>query len=446
MKNFKLEPMVVAHTKTYTVKSVPDGVLVAGFEEITLTMVAKGYAQCTIVSYIGALARYLDFIVEYVICFLALGLKPEGISYENIMNLFFESLTVGSNSDDPCVKAVCENINRRVVKRRTVNVYRSALKIAFEISDKFSIALDGQIREASGHLEEVSGIGFKYQSYSPMSGFSIQQLHRRSFLAGCIAGGVKSSLKNLLPKYYRGSAKHYVGELRISLEKLVEVLPTITNIRDRCLLTLLAAGGERISEALQTLSIDLDEVEGIVRAIDPRDRHAVYYEMGMTPVEVNSLRWKGRKNSKVFLIPPFDSMFWKYYGELLESDKYPSVDLNGQWITHKFVFMVAKGRTRGRPLALASEGLIRKTFKRLLKKVGITDVSPHDIRHCYVTFLIHDAPHSEGKGFGIDVASDLVAHVNLESTLAYDHIDREAVRTAIELGYAALGFHPEILK
>jgi len=187
-------------------------------------------------------------------------------------------------------------------------------------------------------------------------------------------------------------------------------------------------------------------VLGVVKAVDPSERPTVYYEMGLSPREVKSLKWKGRKNDAVFLTPPFDKMFWDYYAQLLVSDKYPLFDADGRWITHKFVFRVTKGKTVGRPLALASEGLVRKMFKRLLRTYGVTDVSPHDIRHCYVTYLSNEVPCGDYRGLGVETVSSLVSHVKLESTLVYEHVDRVSIRADIEEGYAKIGFHPEVLK
>jgi len=445
MKNFRLVPTVIKHVKTYMIESIPDRIKVSGVEEYCTALIAKGCARLTVNTYVAALARYLDFIVEYVICSLLLGKRAGDMNYEEILHIFFESLSVGHHSDDVVMKTVCVNLSRQVVKRRTINIYRSALKAAFEVADKFSNNSTSKIM-LLGRGSVSSSVGFEYQKTSAFSHAGLNRLHQSSFLAGCICGGVKITHTNLLPKYYRGSGRHYVGELRLNFDKLLEILPGIKNIRDRCLLTLLAAGGERVSEAIQTLSLDVDSDDGIVRAIDPSDRPATYYEMGLSPSEVKSLRWKGRKNSAVFLIPPFDKMFWDYYAELLVSDKYPLFDANGRWVTHKFIFRVLKGKTLGQPLALASEGLIRKMFKRLLSKYKIANVSPHDIRHCYVTFLTHEVPVGDSRGLGVETVSELVSHVKLESTLAYDHVDQVAVRAEIENGYAQIGYHPVMLK
>ncbi len=439
MKNFRLVPTTVDHVDTHTIESVPDGVEVSGSREYCRSLMSKGYARLTVNTYVAALARYLDFIVEYVICSVLLGLKADGISYEDLVRVFFESLTVGCYSDDPVASRVCENLSRKVVKRRTVNIYRSALKSAFQVADKFL----SNSCEAHG---AANGTGFEYIRKSEIGWAEMQRVNKSSFLAGCISGGIKTTLVNLLPKYYRGSARHRIGELRVSFDKLVEVLPKIKNVRDRCLFVLLAAGGERVSEALQTLSIDIDSEQGIVRAIDPSNRPAAYYEMGLSPSDVKSLRWKGRKSDAVFLAPPFDKMFWDCYAELLVSDKYPLFDAHGRWVTHKFVFRVTKGKSLGMPLALASEGLIRKTFKRLLEKHGIVDVSPHDIRHCYVTYLSQEIPVGNARGLGLETVSELVSHVNIESTMVYEHVNRVAILNDIEKGYAEIGYHPEMLK
>lgn len=441
MQNFSVVRAVVASVETYLIDSVPDGVCVAGVTEYNRMLISKGRSSNTIKTYVRALAKYLDFVVEYIKCAVRLGVYGRGVSFERILHYFFESLSVGYHSDDPCLSMVCRNLKRKVVKRRTINIYRSALRAAFAISDKFVYDYEAVVNLSSFGREKNQGIGFVYQGKYTANDFEISRLNRTSYLAGCISGGVKNDFINLLPKYYRGSSRHYVGELRLCFKKFAEVIPTFSNLRDRCLLALLAAGGMRISEALQMLSIDIDVDNKKIRAVDPNNRLAMYYEMGLTPVEVSSLRWKGRKGSDVFLIPPFESLFWRYYSELLVSDKFPQVDANGKWITHKFIFMVAKGATKGRPLILASEGMIRKSFKRILKAFGVDNVSPHDIRHCYVSFLSNEVVNSNGRGLGLEVASDLVGHVNIESTKNYDHLDRVAIKSEIELGYIDMEYY-----
>ncbi|MBB3271770.1 integrase [Pseudomonas sp. OG7] len=439
MKNFLLARCVVAGVNCFAIETKVGRVKVNGVEQTNRTMISGGLAELTVKTYISALAKYLDFVVEYISCLLLFGSSSAGVDFEYILDKFFESLSVGGYSEDQVLAETCRRLNKRPVKRRTINVYRSALLMVFQVADKYEDAEVSLFGLDSGFEP------FKFTRRVKLKGYEISRLESESFLAGCIRGSVSSRLVNQLPKYYRGSAKHFVGELRLKREDVLRAIPLIKNLRDRCVITLLAAGGMRISECLQLLQRDIDTKKLKVFLRDPRDRLAVYYEMGLSVTQVNSLRWKGRSRPEVFMVEPFATMFWRYYAEYLVSKDYPIFDANGLWIAHEFVFCLQKGRTKGLPLCFGDEGLIRKSFKRLFEKVGVECVAPHDLRHCYVSFVANELETPQGKGEGVEKTSKIVGHVNPASTAVYDHFNQDELTGRAEEAYRNIGYHPEML-
>lgn len=368
-----------------------------------------GSATNTIKTYCRCVASYIDFALETK---RSVGL---GWDADEIVIKYFMCLYSGEYSNDSDVRNLSSELGIKPHSDAGIIVYRSALARFFSEMQKLVV-------QGIDYLPLVGGV-----DCVPKAPVLVQKITGRaeqerrmeeSVLAGCIRERSNisievTSLPELAPKgkVQRPELDHLPGYLDFEINIL-----QVNNLRDKCLYALLLASGCRISEALQTLTDDIDLKEGRVYFRNPRRRRVTYYEMGLSPQDVRSLSFKGRLMARAYLVEPYSRIFWMAYSNLLQSERYmPTIDVRGFYVTHRFVFRSISGESKGRPLCLSCNwSNIERDFKKSMRGVK-GDVRVHVLRHCYVTYL------SQDLGMDIERVRDLVGHISLSSTEKYDH-------------------------
>ena len=447
MKNFRYKKVVIAGQSIDVLESL-EGEVIECVVEYARRLFSSNAPVGTVDTYTPCVCKYLDFTVECMAVMSTLNI--EGLSKYSVVELYFQALSFGCESELEVVQVLVERLGWKISSSATMKIHRSALALFFQLSEKSvesSLAavdfdecgrlIAGSTTTLISHVPEVSDFDYKRK------GWGSRRVN--SYLAECIAGGVGIKALNFIPQYFVGGSSRNVGELKLNVDDVVRMIEQTRNIRDRVYYSLLAAGGARISETLQVLISDIDAKNKVVYIHDPRDRKKVYLDMGLSMSQVNSLRFKGRANQQLTLIEPFATMFWDSLPTLLSSPQLPCIDSCGFYISHNFLFCVSRGPTKGMPLCLVDQSPILRTFKANLKKVGVCIGAQHDIRHMHISYLCNDIPTDDGKGLGVEKTSSYVGHINIESTEIYNHVDSSSALKAAEDFYIVNGYYEHIL-
>lgn len=419
MKNFKLVKVMISDTCGYTLVSTSDFVEVLAIRVFAEKLISAGSPINTVKLYCQCAARYLDFAVEF-----ASGkyqIEDNRSIYSNsAIHIFFQILSLGGSSSDDGAKNLAVNLRLGPCKRSTVSIYRAALHKFFSLLGKYDGALCSVV--VGERARDLSFFPSSLNGKRKISPFEMRQRKLNSVLAGCISGGSLYVESNDFPRYSQGRNGFTYSDGQFAVfEDLHNVLRNIKNIRDKCLFYFIAASGCRVSEALQLLTDDVDVLAREVYIRDPRNRTLLYYQMNISANLVRSLSYKGRSTPQAYLLEPYASLFWQSYQELLRSSVcMPLHDSKGYYIEHRFIFRVMMGGCKGRPLCFSDN---YSNITRVLKSAffeSCDDMTPHKIRHSYVSYLCNDAPYKGGTGAGVDVAMGLVGHLSKKSTEKYN--------------------------
>jgi len=87
-------------------------------------------------------------------------------------------------------------------------------------------------------------------------------------------------------------------------------------------------------------------------------------------------------------------------------------------ISHRFLFLVLKGPTRGGPLSRAG---LRTVFRYHRKRVGVAAAHPHRFRHTFASDMVR-------AGISLPTLMRLMGHTNIEMTLRYVNLSAEDIR------------------
>ena len=437
MKNFRFVKKTIAGQIVLGLVS-NDGEVIECVEGFAKKLFSLNSSTNTVLTYTKSVAKYLDAAVE---CMCEMEKADyKNVEHINIMDVFFQALSIGVDSECALVRKVTKSLSIQPATPRSYSIYKSALTLFCEFSDK-------QVDELPGAEDGLVVLQFPNEK-EPVVTFKQRGWYKRkvnSYLSECISGGVGVKQLNNIPSYFVGSASRTLGPLKLNTDDISRLINATESIRDKTYYALLGAGGARISETLQVIRDDIDEDSRTVRIVNPKTRRAKYLKMGLTLSEVNSLSYKGRTLENLTMIEPFATMFWEFYSKLLVSPELPVMDCRGSYITHQFVFCVYKGETKGKPLCLVDQSPILRTFKKNLKKVKSDVACQHDVRHMHVSYLCNDIPTRTGKGLGVKKTSSIVGHINIESTERYNHVDSKDALAEAEAFYLENGFYEEIL-
>ncbi|MBA7641500.1 Tyrosine recombinase XerD [subsurface metagenome] len=178
-----------------------------------------------------------------------------------------------------------------------------------------------------------------------------------------------------------------IEQVETLLESPVPESPTY--YRDRAILELLYATGIRVSElaGLKVSDVDLDGGFIIVNGKGSKER--------ITPMITSAAVW---------------------IQEYIDSERRAQVFVNDK--SENCLFLSRTGRP-----------LYRKEVWRIVsthaKRIGLSNVSPHTLRHCVATHL-HMA--------GVDLRSiqELLGHASISTTQIYTHLDYSQIKKTIE--------------
>ena len=161
---------------------------------------------------------------------------------------------------------------------------------------------------------------------------------------------------------------------------------TIFGLRDKAVLETLYATGLRVSEAAQMQLQDLDLQRGVVTVIGKGNKQRI------VPLGAEAVHWLERylKTTR---------------GELL---KHTPCD---------FVFV-------GQKRSGISRQLVWQMVKRYAAEAGISELSPHGLRHAFATHLVN-------HGADLRSVQMMLGHASLNTTQIYTHVANERLKQLV---------------
>jgi integrase/recombinase XerD len=251
-----------------------------------------------------------------------------------------------------------------------------------------------------------------------------------SWLAGCIAGGVKKIRKKHLAPVSKPSSLAHTDEFggdnkTFPIDKCGHLIQSADCLRDKVLWSLLAASGCRISEALtimwDDIHIDIENPRNNkVFIIDPETRLNVLIRY-IPEEKLNKLDHKGRVNPGTFLIEPFASMFWKYLG--LYHDEQRAIEkATCRPVAHRFLI---RNLRDGGPMPTSYQAVYERFNAAALKVTGVS-YGFHSLRHMYGYYLVNHCPNPSGRDkFGLELKTVqyLMGHKSIKATERYARKD-----------------------
>ena len=271
------------------------------------------------------------------------------------------------------------------------------------------------------------------------------------------------SIKAYEPKQHRNTDNKTLKKV-FPASKLIDVIESATNIRDKMLMLLLAFGGLRKSELLHLFHNDVigrfsdtgaawitlgHPVSGEINWIDgkgiskvtsreaflkheysnpklpithplhqlrPRSLYSKYEKELYAGFKGMTFSGSGTENFIHWSHEEAGIYFWKLYNEYLQSYFY---NKPSNWPYHPFLFIKLDPVGYGMPLTPAS---IDKIFARCIARVGVSGYTPHSMRHFYGYYL------ATVLNLPIEKAQVCLHHASINSTQVYYKTSPDIIR------------------
>jgi integrase/recombinase XerD len=387
------------------------------FDFFTKNLIQRRFTKNTIQSYSYGIATFIDYIIEYTQYLNETKTLVDGYQLRDIIANFPLLLSGAINSCNTNIKAVAERLNAKPLSSATEESYVAATNHYLLLSEEFRIRLF-ELDEGDTDYVLVDEqklfpwIGTKKE----LSKEEKFQINSKNVLSSVISGGLKFKQMAAITATKRSREKPINDDKEFPIESVFNLIDKATSVLDKTLLSLLAASGLRTSEALLLTLDDIDIENKSIKVVDPKTRHINDYNCYFSIEEKNELPFKTRSTEDVFLIKPFDDLFWKYLTEYLSKDR----KLTSK---HNLLFT---NKDNSDPLIVNGTKSFIQRFRYLSKKQIGSNYSPHSLRHMYISYLVNYFPMG-GDRFGLPAAQaqKLVGHSSLNSTQKYIHPDIE---------------------
>lgn len=414
--------------------------LTAAFFDNFIRGLAKARKYKTVRTYSYALRRFLNYI--QAIANILGGLTP--LDLLDALENYESFLTFGTLSDIEIVRKAARVLGDHNLGGSSVVVHLAAVNKFISASENFRAGF--LELEARGYIASAEMSGFSLQrAVSMESPQKVRQaIKANSWLAGCIAGGVKKIKRRGLKPVSRPSELAYTDEFggdekAFPIDKCKELIERAPSFRDKVLWSLIAAIGCRISEAQTMLSVDIQinvknpELNHVL-IVDPDSRRDELIHF-LSEHEINQLPHKGRANPKTFMIEPFASMFWIALAEY-KADELAKQQRRPFPVRHPFLI---RNLDTGAPMCDSYQALYER-FSKVAYEVTGCRYGFHSLRHMYGYYLVNHCPnpYSDGRQFGIDITrvKAFMGHVKISTTKRYarqDALMLESTLCAINL-------------
>lgn len=402
----------------------------------------------TVSTYCYAVKTMLNYVAE-------LSLQNGGLTTDLLASALenYESFLVfGSSSSTEMVRRAAKVLGDRNLSGSSIVTHFAGVNRFINASEMLR---KGMIElEARGAITSESLSGFSLQTTVKIKAPANVRsaIKANSWLAGCIAGGVRNIKRAGLSPISKPSelafTDEYGGnELTFPIDKCVELIEKAPSLRDKVLWSLIAASGCRVSEALTMLMCDVvpdanDYENSRVFITDPATRRHVLINY-ISEETINQLPHKGRAHNETFMIEPFASMFWIALAEYKQAEREKEKRRLSP-VTHKFLF---RNMRNGDPMPLSYQ-TVYEQFKKVALEVTGEEYGFHSLRHMYGYYLVNHCvnpnPHSSRRyGLDLHLVQKYMGHSQISNTKRYARQDAQMLHaTLAAINLAKLGGGP----
>lgn len=391
-----------------------EGVINSYFSFFMSRIIENGLSKNTCAAYAVAIATFLDYISEAVQAENEKGFIFDITKLYEYVQLFPKYLSSATNTTNKNILEVAQRLNFISPLSHSTEVsYIAAVNKYLVYSEEYSRKIN-EVDDINNNTELFKSIKRKIDSYEAFN------INKYNVFSSVIAGGAKIKNNVILKPSKRGVAQKNIDndkrEFPIShVEKLISLNKDYLT---KTIIALLAASGLRLSEALLLTFNDIDFVNRKIKVKNPKLRKLEDFNNYFTYEQQQGLPFKSRTTENVFLIHPFDDIFWDCLQKYLVQERLLTE-------SHPFIFNVKNSDV---PMIAHDRNLkaFTQKFKYKTCKILPDEYSPHSLRHMYVSYLVNYFPCENGSfGLPIHKVQKIVGHTNLKSTEVYIHTNIE---------------------
>ncbi len=402
-----------------------DGNREVGFELAKKRLIAtKAYSKQTLDSYLGHIARFIEFLYA---AFLV-GWK-KGVTVDLILNTYEEYLIAPLTTSDDFAYQIAQRTGRTdSCGIGSLGVIESALTAFLKgSSEVLAKGIDDCVFTA--YVQEIIII----------DGISESRQLRASRKFTSYISDTPSKRKRKKNRLFSRTKIRRFGnpdpirdDQHFPFDKIEQLIYSGETSRDRALYALLAALGCREHEALQIRLKDIKFLKREIYLVDPHTRHCA----GITEDEARRLNWKGRSTSQTYFLEPWGDIFWAEVSAYMKNERIKES-------SHDFLFQTLSGPTCGRPLFTSDRSSRNKAFHRHAATCGVTlptGTAIHSLRHSYGVYALNYHPRRDGSmGFELATVAKMLGHSDIFNTKKYAKKDRSLI--VADLQYARERMH-----
>lgn len=394
---------------------IEDGGMINSYFSFFMSrIIENGFSKNTCAAYAVAIATFLDYISEAVQSENEKGFIFDIAKLYDYVQLFPKYLSSATNTTNKNILEIAQRLNfTRPLSHSTEVSYIAAVNKYLIYSEEYSRKIN-EVDGVNNSTELFKSIKRKIDSYEAFL------INKDNVFSSVIAGGAKIKNNVILKPSKRGVAQKNIDndkrEFPIShVEKLISLNKDYLT---KTIIALLAASGLRLSEALLLTFNDIDFVSRTIKIKNPKLRKPEDFNNYFTYEQQQELPFKSRTTENVFLIHPFDDIFWDCLQKYLVQERLLTE-------LHPFIFNVKNSEV---PMITHDRNLkaFTQKFKYKTCKILPDEYSPHSLRHMYVSYLVNYFPCENGSfGLPIHKVQKIVGHTNLKSTEVYIHTNIE---------------------
>lgn len=391
-----------------------DGSINSYFNFFMSKLLRNRFSKNTCDSYAIAVATFLDYINEAVQVENEKGNLFDINNLYDYTQLFPKYLSSAQKTNNENLLKIAKRLDfKNSLSHSTEVSYIAAINKYLLYSEEYSRKIN-EVNGVNNSTELFKSIKRKIDSYEAFN------INKDNVFSSVIAGGAKIKNNVILKPSKRGVAQKNIDndkrEFPIShVEKLISLNKDYLT---KTIIALLAASGLRLSEALLLTFNDIDFVNRTIKVKNPKLRKLEDFNNYFTYEQQQGLPFKSRATENVFLIHPFDDIFWDCLQKYLVQERLLTE-------SHPFIFNVKNSEI---PMIAHDRNLkaFTQKFKYKTRKILPDEYSPHSLRHMYVSYLVNYFPCENGSfGLPIHKVQKIVGHTNLKSTEVYIHTNIE---------------------